>query len=79
MRKVIKTQVIDMGDSFILCRDYDDGAFAEKWTNKETGKTIGTTFYDGRGHAFVKTLGDELYYNDNAGIKRRRDYYIKYN
>ena len=58
-------------------REYDDGACAWRKTDSETGKTVMTSFDDGKGHIFVKNLrtGIETYYNGNADTMRLKNLY----
>ena len=56
-------------------RTYNDGAWASRNTDPETGKTVKTIFADGKGHAFIKNLrtGIETYFNHNAHTTRVKD------
>ena len=53
-------------------RRYNDGAFAYRQTDPETGKTESTYYCNGRGHAFYKNYkeGYEFYENLNTGVRR---------
>ena len=56
-------------------RRYNDGAFAYRQTDPETGKTVSTYYCNGRGHAFYKNYkeGYEFYENLNTGVRRYKN------
>ena len=53
-------------------RRYNDGAFAYRQTDPDTGKTVSTYYCNGKGYAFYKNFQEryEFYENLNTGVRR---------
>ena len=74
-RKVTSTEEWTVDNFKYVRRNYDDGASYTRWIDQDTGKTLWTSFNNGRGHDFLRNFesGSSVYYNHNAMTSKQKN------
>ena len=74
-RKVTSTEEWTFDNIKYVRRNYDDEASYTRFIDQDTGKTLWTSFKNGRGHEFLRNFPDGLliYCNHNTMTRKEKN------